>query len=350
MALIESSIRMDSLIDVPDVPGLIFRGFQGETDYPKMLAVISGSKNADKIERTDTLEDVANNYAHLTNCDPYQDMIFAEVNGVVVGYGRVSWRIDQDGQWLGFLIGFLLPDWRWKGIGRRMLRFGEQRLSQIANQLRQEGTLERSTVCFYETNQEQGEKDKEILLTREGYQPVRYDFSMERSLADPVHEIPMPAGLEVRLVQPEHYRSIWEASNEAFRDHWGYVEETEEDFQRWLAEPTFDPKLWQVAWDGDQVAGMVLNFVNLAENQEYQRKRGYTENISVRRPWRRRGLARALLTRSLKMFQELGMTEAALRVDTENLSGALNLYESVGFRVVNRGATYRKQFSIDRTK
>jgi ribosomal protein S18 acetylase RimI-like enzyme len=62
----------------------------------------------------------------------------------------------------------------------------------------------------------------------------------------------------------------------------------------------------------------------------------------VRRPWRRRGLARALLTRSLKMFQDMGMEEAALGVDTENLSGALRLYESVGFRAVKRQTIYRK--------
>jgi mycothiol synthase len=347
MALVDSIPRIDDLIDPLGIPGLVFRGFQGETDYPKMLAVISGSKTADQIERTDTLEDIVNNYAHLTNCDPYQDMIFAEVKGEVVGYGRVSWRIDQDGQWLGFLIGFLLPDWRWKGIGGRMLRFGEKRLAQIALHLRETGTLNNSNNCFFEIDHEQGERDKESILIREGYQAVRYDYSMVRSLELPVNEMPMPPGLEVLAVQPEHYHAVWEASNEAFRDHWGYIEETEQDFQRWLDNPTFDPKIWQVAWDGDQVAGMVLNFVNPAENQEYSRKRGYTENISVRRPWRKRGLARALLTRSLKMFQDMGMTEAALRVDTENLSGALRLYESVGFQVVKRGAVYRKQFSID---
>lgn len=92
---------------------------------------------------------------------------------------------------------------------------------------------------------------------------------------------------------------------------------------------------------------MVLNFLDEAENEEYQRKRGYTEGISVRRPWRRRGLARALLTRSLKMFQDMGMTEAALGVDTQNLSGALRLYESVGFQPVKKLTIYRKQFSND---
>jgi mycothiol synthase len=87
---------------------------------------------------------------------------------------------------------------------------------------------------------------------------------------------------------------------------------------------------------------MVLNFVNSAENAEYKRNRGYTEGISVRRAWRKQGLARALLVQSMQMFKELGMTETALGVDAENLSGALNLYQSVGYQEDNRGITFRK--------
>jgi ribosomal protein S18 acetylase RimI-like enzyme len=100
--------------------------------------------------------------------------------------------------------------------------------------------------------------------------------------------------------------------------------------------------LWQVAWDGDQVAGMVLNFINHQENLEYDRKRGYTETICVRRPWRRRGLARALIARSFQMHKELGMTEAALGVDAENPNGALRLYQSMGFQQIKRNTVYRK--------
>jgi ribosomal protein S18 acetylase RimI-like enzyme len=88
---------------------------------------------------------------------------------------------------------------------------------------------------------------------------------------------------------------------------------------------------------------MVVNFLNEEENKEYNRKRGWTENISVRRPWRRQGLARALLTRSLQMFKDMGMDHAALGVDTQNLSGALDLYQSVGFQVEKKHTDYRKK-------
>jgi ribosomal protein S18 acetylase RimI-like enzyme len=89
---------------------------------------------------------------------------------------------------------------------------------------------------------------------------------------------------------------------------------------------------------------MVLSFIDEQQNAEYNRKRGWTENICVRRPWRKRGLARSLIVQSLWAIKERGMTEAALGVDTENPNGALRLYESVGFRPVKRWTTYRKVF------
>ena len=119
-----------------------------------------------------------------------------------------------------------------------------------------------------------------------------------------------------------------------------------EDYRAWLSNPVqFTPALWQVAWEveTDQVAGMVRGFINEEENGQYQRRRGWSENISTRRPWRKRGLARALIVRTLRMFKEMGMTESALGVDAQNPTGALQVYEACGFRAVKQSKTYRKR-------
>src|SRR3989304_426826 len=112
MAIRELAMDLISPPAAPVIPGLVFRKFRGETDYPHMLATINASKIADNIERSDTLEDIARNYAHLHNCDPFEDMIFAEVHGEVIAYGRVWWDVNSDGEWLGFHNGFLGPAWR----------------------------------------------------------------------------------------------------------------------------------------------------------------------------------------------------------------------------------------------
>ena len=330
--------RTITVADEPEVPGLVFRGFRGEADFAAMLAVIEASKEADGTERTDSLEDIARNYQHLHNSDPYQDMVFAEVDGKVVGYGRVWWSQAVNGKRIYSSFAFLKPAWRHKGIRRAMLRHNERRSRQIAADHPQDG--ERWLEGWTSATEEHWES----LLVDEGYQPVRYAFDMVRPDLENIPDLPLPEGLEVRPVPPEQYRAVFDAAKEAFRDSWEFSEDwfSEEDFEAWQQESTFQPELWQVAWDGDQVAGMVQNFVNEAENKEYGRQRGYTEGICVRRPWRRRGLARALIARSFRVIKDLGMTEAALGVDAENISGALHLYKSMGFGVVKRYTTYRK--------
>jgi ribosomal protein S18 acetylase RimI-like enzyme len=168
---------------------------------------------------------------------------------------------------------------------------------------------------------------------------------MVRPDLEAIPDLPLPNGVEVRPVKPEHMRQIWEASNEAFRDHWGYIPDPWEAFDQMMNDPDFDSSLWRVAWQGDEVAGMVLSFINKDENEIYGRKRGYTENICVRRPWRKQGLAKALIALSLIAIKERGMTEAGLGVDSENISGALHLYESMGYRMVKRTTIYRKRLN-----
>ena len=181
------------------------------------------------------------------------------------------------------------------------------------------------------------------LLEAAGYEAVRYYYSMVRPTCDDLPDAPLPVGLEIREVRPEHLPAIWAADQEAFRDHWGYFPGTDADYQRFVSDPvTGDTSLWRVAWDGDEVAGQVRSYISPEENARHGRLRGYTESISVRRPWRRRGLARALIGASFPLLRARGMTEAALGVDTENTSGALRVYETCGFRPVSRSTTYRK--------
>lgn len=342
--MLDSEVIKDMKIylSYPNLPGLVLRGFQGEEDYQNILDIINSAKDADGVQRSDTLEQIKNNYAHLHNCNPYEDMLFAEVEGEAVGYCRTWWEITAAGEFVGFSIGFVKAEWRRKGIGRTFLRFSEERLASIANAQTDTGVLPADAPRYYDSFIEESQVGLEALLVSEGYKPVRYSFSMVRPDLENIPDLPLPTGLEVRPVLPEHYRIVWDASNEAFRDHWGYFPEPEEGFQRMIDDPNFDPTPWKVAWDGDQVAGMVLSFILKEENEEYNRKRGYTENICVRRPWRKQGLARALIAQSLKELKDRGMTEAALGVDAENLSGALGLYESMGYQVVKKSTIYRK--------
>jgi mycothiol synthase len=329
-----------------EVPGLVWRGFMGESDYPNILKIIHGSRELDGLERAETLADIANNYAHLVNSDPYHDMLFAEVSGKTVAYSRVWWAMEGEGNWIGFQLGNVLPEWRRKGIGTRLLHFNEERLCQIARQLKETGQMPADTTCWLDNEAHDSEVARKSLIEKHGYTVIRYAYDMLRPDLENIPNLPLPAGVEVRPVKPEHIRLIWEASNEAFRDHWGYIPDPWEDFMRLMNDPDFDPTLWRVAWQGDQVAGMVLSFIDKDQNELYGRRRGYTENICVLRPWRKQGLAKALIALSLVALKARGMTEAGLGVDAENISGALHLYEKMGYRVTKTMFIYRKTITI----
>jgi ribosomal protein S18 acetylase RimI-like enzyme len=125
------------------------------------------------------------------------------------------------------------------------------------------------------------------------------------------------------------------------------AEWTEEDWQRHLDDPhNADPRYWRVGWDGDEIAGVIMTTVSVEENEAHGRRRVYVASVSVRRPWRRRGLARALLTSSLVGARDEGFTTASLGVDTDSPTGATDLYRSLGFEPEKTFTTWRKPFSM----
>jgi mycothiol synthase len=326
------------LPDAPDIAGLRFRHFAGEADFPAMVRLSSACCEADQVDYAPTLEGARHDYEHLVNCDPQRDMIMAEIDGELVGYGRVSWLRETEGNWLYNHMGRIDPAWRRRGLGRAILHHNQRRLSEIAAQHEADGPR----FFAASLSNDATEPGAAALLRQEGYEPVRYFFKMIRPNLDNIPDLPLPPGLEIRPSLPEHYEAIVAASIEAFQDHWGSSDAEDLTVAELTSNPVFDPTIWQVAWDGDEVAGMILNFIDREENEKFGRQWGYTEEICVRRPWRKRGLASSLIAHSLRVLKERGMNTAALYVDAENLSGALRLYEKMGYEVIRRGSDHRK--------
>jgi GNAT superfamily N-acetyltransferase len=328
-----------TLPDAPTVPGLVFRRFRGASDYPGLTAAGNATREADGAEWVLTVDDIAREYAHLVNSDPATDMIIAEIDGAIAGFTRGEWWREDSGLYLYWFSLPLAPQHRGRDIRRAMLHWVEARLRQVAAEHPAGAPKTFATWASPKAD------SLIVLLEDEGYRPARYFNKMTRSLKGALPNFPMPAGLEMRPVLPEHYRLIWEADNEAFRDHWGHAPAEEAYYQEWLEDPViFTPELWQIAWDveNNEIAGQVRTFIDALENEKHGRQRGYTEFISVRRPYRKRGLARALIAESLRVLQARGMTESALTVDTENLTGATRLYEDCGFKAISRSTAYRK--------
>jgi mycothiol synthase len=342
---------LDETNDMDKASRLSFRCYQGIEDIPKILAVTASSAEADKSNYAgDSIETVALQFEKMTNCDPFKDILLVEVDGEVVGYTRCFWECESDssgGVYLYDFVRHLAPAFRYHPVGETMLSLLERRLREIADE------HPSKSLKFFQNYVTEDEVYWKSLLKDLGYEPVHYEHNMLRLNSEEVPITSLPDGLEIRVVKPEHYRNVWESDNEAFQGSWGFVQPTESDYQYWISDkPDFQPYLWQVAWDTStgKIAGQVQACIHDSLNATLGRKQGFIGPLSVCPSWRRKGVARALLTRSLKLLQRREIAEVFLNVDTDNKDGATRLYESCGFRTVKQNAVYRKSLSTMATR
>jgi ribosomal protein S18 acetylase RimI-like enzyme len=321
---------------LPQLAGFHFRRFEGPGDYQAMVDIIMSNID-DPTNTVTSLEDITAGYANITESVPVRDMVFTFHAEQPVAYCRSTcmWE-ESSNSWIYGRLMHIHHDWKHQGLEEVLIGWLEDQA--VLNHQ----NLHPDTAGIHSVLLPEAEQYRLDIAQNRGYTPARYFEGMKRDLIE-IPDHPLPEGIEVRPAFPSQYRQVWDADVEAFQDHWGATIPPESEFQAWGSNKSyFQPYLWQIAWDADEIAGMVLNFINLTENQERGRLRGYTESISVRRPWRGKGIAKALICRSMKMMKALGMTEVALGADSENISGATKLYERLGYRTYSRSVVLRK--------
>ena len=232
--------------------------------------------------------------------------------------------------------GCVHPEFRGLGIGTALLEKMEER-ARTEMELAEPDT--RVVIqSMINTKNEAGDP----LLRAMGYTPIRYFWRMEIKLQKMPSAVTFPEGIELRpFIKDEHAVAVWQANNEAFRDHWGSHERTYADWSHALfGNPNFDPTLWMIAWDGDEVAGFSQNRVRMGI--------GWVGTIAVRRPWRGKGLGLALMTQTFGEFYKRGMKTIGLGVDAENPTGATRLYQKAGMHPASEHVTYEKELRAGR--
>ncbi len=183
-------------------------------------------------------------------------------------------------------------------------------------------------------------------VERHDFTPNRYFYRMRRDLSQPIPEGPLPEGLALRVYTPDLSEPFRVAFDEAFRDHWNYEPITPDEWEMFfLKRASFRPDLSLVVMDGDEIAAFSFNTVNPEENARNGIKEGWVGELGTRRPWRKRGLASALLCATMRVFQAEGLDYTTLGVDTQNPTGALGVYERVGLAPVKRFISFAKTIS-----
>ncbi|HEU5226389.1 MAG TPA: GNAT family N-acetyltransferase [Ktedonobacteraceae bacterium] len=223
------------------------------------------------------------------------------------------------------------PDYRNRGIGTYLLHLAEQRAHQHIPLAPAEARVTLNTSL---SNQH---KAGLRLLEEHNFQFVRYFWRMAIEVnAEP----PMPEwaeGITVRSFTPDMTRAVYEADEEAFKDHWGHMPLAFEEWQRWTVQREgFDPTMWFLAMDGDEIAGFSLC-------KDEKESGGWVHVLGVRRSWRRKGIGLALLHHSFGEFYKRGIHNVYLGVDAQSLTGATRLYERAGMHVIRQYNAYEKE-------
>lgn len=248
-----------------------------------------------------------------------------------------SWLFEEDGKllgvgWteardeLGFFIGVVAQGAKGRGLGGALAGLGEGRVREAGSVRVQTWTLAADIAA--------GE-----LFQGRGYREVRRFYDMAIELAGPPPSLVLPDGLTLGVFRAGDARAFHAALGEAFEDHW---ENHPTPFEQWWEEkqrsPGFDPTLWFLVRDGDEIAATV-------RNDPDRNGGGYVGALGVRRRWRGRGLGRALLLHTFAEFHRRGVNRVTLGVDAQSPTGATALYESVGMEVESEGVVFEKELN-----
>ena len=314
------------------------RPYAGVDDIPELVRVFNGMAVADGLLERRSVAQLTAWFAHPTpHFDPWRDVLIAEGAGRAIAHGRHQWIDTSDGLREHRVIVIAGPEGH-RAV-ERLLDALEQRAREVAEE---QGPIDRARALG--TFSGDGQAWRLAAFEGRGYQRIRWGFEMVRPTLDEIAVPALPDGIEIRPVGEgrDALRQLWDADVEAFRDHWGGFDSSDEAFEEWIADPDLDPSLFVVAFDGDEIAAGVLNRIDASENEQLGVRRGWLDSVFTRRPWRRRGLAAALVARSLVALRDRGMQSAILGVDAENPTGALGVYERAGFEVAARDVALRR--------
>jgi mycothiol synthase len=256
--------------------------------------------------------------------DPATDARLALLDGRVVGYADINDRPEPK-YWADLRVPLSEGD----EVREALVDWLERRFTQRA--AGNEGALLR----FFAWSLDEPVKR---LLEHRGHRLIRHSYRMRIDFAGELPEPEWPEGITLRTPTDADAQVVYETHQESFEDSWEHHRDPFEEWEHWLrGSDAFDPTLWFLAEDRGEPAGVAL-----CKPHDAEEGFGWVSVLGVRRPWRRRGLGRALLLHAFHEFRRRGFSGVGLGVDASSLTGAVRLYENAGMRVARRSDIYEK--------
>jgi mycothiol synthase len=228
----------------------------------------------------------------------------------------------------------VLPEHRHRGVGNALHALIEARGRELIAHAAEGARVTLNGLVY---NQD---LESRHFVERAGCSEVRHAWRMQIDLNEEPPTPHWPEGIALRTFERgRDERAVFDAAEEAFSDHWGHVPNKYDEWANWtFNRGDFDPTLWFLAVetdDPDRIAGFALDWVDPWQ--------GWVGTLGVLRPYRKRGLAQALLYQSFGEFWRRGVHKVVLGVDSQNLTGATRLYQRVGMCPVRQWDTFQKE-------
>ncbi len=287
-------------------------------DAPLVVDLINAADRHDYGVQDTDLDDILQEFAEMNlETDAW---LVEQDDGRAVAFAAIASGVPVK----LYALLFVVPEARRQGIGTALSDLVETRARELVDRAPADARVVLNSAI-------KGGSDPELRWARRlGYEVERTFLKMQIELDAPPPAPVWPEGIELRTMEVgRDERTFFETLNESFADHWGFVPGPYERFLRRTARSDFDPELWFMAWDGEQPAAFAIC-------EPMGEDRGWVASLGVRRPWRQRGIARALLVHAFGEFWRRGRRTVALGVDADSLTGATRLYESAGMHLQER--------------
>jgi GNAT superfamily N-acetyltransferase len=266
------------------------------------------------------------------------DVRVAVVDGRIAGWTHTLLLPSDVREVRCYVFGEVDPAHLGQGIGSALLEWAERR--GRAQLLGLGTTLPR----YLRADAYDFQVERDALIREHGFTPVRWFEEMLRPLTDLPPVLPVPG---IRLEPWPGATGDGEllaARTAAFADHWGSTPISEQAWAFHVRGFGARPDLSLVARDLESggVAGFCLNHRYEEDDEVVGRRDGWIETLGTLRQYRGRGIATALLARSLELFAGAGLSHAMIAVDGDSPTGAGRLYRSVGFERSHGSVTYQQ--------
>jgi mycothiol synthase len=296
-----------------DVPGSLETGPARERDLDDVVRVLEAADRALGLPPEPIREELTWIW-HLPTSDLERDTRILRDGDSVIAYGEAIWKHPDEGGPLDLSVR-VHPDYRGAGIGSWLLSWGER----LAGDRGSDG------VRAFAADRDASAQD---LLRSRGYVRVRSGFTMRKNLeADEDRGAP-PTEVTIRRYEDADERVLYEVDQASFAENWGFRPKSFESFNEELDGEYWDPSLVFLAEANGTTVGLIVSFLF--------EMCGYVDSLGVLKEWRGRGIGKALLRRAFAELAGRGSLEVRLGVDTQNVHGAVALYEGVGMSVYRR--------------